>query len=264
MIAYRMVTALFGFVVYGALTSGVHAAASDDPLDSALWPEIFAMAFGESEHVAVVFDDAMRLMMPEVVEDAHQVPVMVKIPSDLGTVREFVLLAENNPIQMVTRAFPHRPIEAIGMNIRLEMSTPVRAAALTGDGVWHVSSVAVTVMAPGGCSIALPGAGDEVGEVALKTFDRVGGAGRAKVRILHPMHTGFATNDAGSLIPAFYVDRLEIADDDGPIVDMITWAAMASDPTIILDLPARRQSLRITASDSEGGLFEAYENAPSM
>jgi sulfur-oxidizing protein SoxY len=235
---------------------------AEDPVGSANWPDIRDQYLAPGE---LVFDDGLHVLMPDKVEDSHDVPVVVKIPSDLGQLREFVLLVEDNPIQAVTRMRPHRLIESVGLNIRLEMSTAVRAAALDEAGIWHVGSKEVLVLSPGGCSTPNPVAGDvSIGDIAIKQFERVGGASRTKVRIAHPMDTGFAQTEAGDAIPAYYIDRVEIADESGPVVEMETWAAMASDPTIILDLPESKQSLVVRARDSKGLEFDAFEPPATM
>ena len=247
-----------------ALASGAvaHAADPADPLGSDLWDDLKGAYMGDAP---VVYDEAVRLIMPLVVEDAHSVPVVVKISQDLGQVVELAVIAENNPIQTAAQVFPRRDMHAVGMNIRLEQSTPVRAAALDADGVWHVSSLEVTVMGPGGCST--PGgamADNALGAIALKQFDRAGGASRLKVKINHPMHTGFAPGEDGKLVPAYYIEKVTVEDEDGPIADMITWAALASDPSFFFDLPDTQQSVRVQASDTKGFAFEALDPAPSM
>lgn len=233
-----------------------------DPMKSDMWETIRAEHLDDG---AVVFDDSIRLMMPERVETAFSVPMVAKFVGDLDDVEEFVVIVDNNPIQGVVRMTPYRSIESVGLDMRLERSTPVRAAARTADGVWHVASTFVTVMTQGGCSSPNPEVGEsELGAIAAKTFDRIGGASRLKFRINHPMDTGFATQADGTPIPAYYIESMTIADESGPIADLHTSAAMASDPTIILDLPERRQSVRIDARDSEGLQFEFSSNPPTM
>lgn len=250
------VAALIGFG-WSAATAG-----DADPLASELWSDLKEVYLGDGP---AVYDDTVRLIMPERVQDSHSVPVVLRLSPDLGQVSELVLIAENNPIQAAAQILPHRPLHAVGMNIRLERSTPVRAAALDEDGVWHVAGVEVVVMSPGGCST--PGAAmaeRELGGIAITQFDRVGGASRLKVRINHPMDTGFVTADDGEPVPAYYIDTVRVEDEAGPVADMVTWAALASDPVFIFDLPDRRMSVRVSAADTKGLAFEALDPAPSM
>ncbi len=230
------------------------------PLDSTVWQELRATMLGDAP--AVYSDSKVRLVMPRTVEDAFNVPVVVKLSDRIGPVAQIVVMAENNPIQTAAQIFPRRSIGAIGMNIRLEQTTPVRAAALDANGVWHVATTEVEVMNPGGCStpIGASGAGAApVGAIAVKRFARPDRATRLKVGITHPMDTGFAPDTNGDIVPAYYVDTLTVTDTAGPIADLVTWAALSPNPSFFFDLPEARQSVRVTASDTRGRAFEALE-----
>jgi len=246
------------------LTWASIASAADtvDPLGSELWPDLKEAYLGDAP---VVYDKAVKLVMPLRVEDAANVPVIVRLSEDLGQVAELTVIAENNPIQAAAQIFPRRPMYTVGMNIRLERSTPVRAAALDANGVWHVSSLEIIVMGAGGCSAGGSDmAGNELGEIAVRQFNRADGASRLKVKINHPMDTGFAPGEDGELVPAYYIEKMTVEDEFGPVADMITWAALSSDPSFFFDLPDRRQSVRVHASDTNGLAFEALDPAPSM
>lgn len=247
------------------LATASHAG-NRDPLSSVLWDDLRAEHLGDAP---VVYDYMVRLIMPKTVEDAFSVPVVVKLSDLIDPVVEVIVIAENNPIQAAAQIFPHRPMRAVGMNIRLEQSTPVRAAALDSEGVWHVASTRVTVNNPGGCSAPqalLAGDADEtpVGDIAMKRFKRTDHTTRLKVGISHPMDTGLVPDADGEIIPAYYVDAVTVADEAGPIADLVTWAALASDPSFFFDLPETRQSVRVTASDTRGLAFEGLDPAPSM
>ena len=242
-----------------AFTATATQAGPSDPMQSALWEDLRAEYLGEGP---VDFNYNVTLAIPRTVEDAFSVPVMVRFSERIGPIEEVVVLAENNPIRAAARVFPRRTIRAVGMNIRLEQSTPVRAAARDANGVWHVASVRVEVMNPGGCTAAGGEAGDNpLGQIAMKRFKRPDRSTRLKVGITHPMHTGLAPDEDGEIIPAYYVDNLTVEDAAGPIADLETTAALASDPNFYFDLPDSLQSVRVTASDTEGLGFEAFESA---
>ncbi|MDP6353362.1 MAG: thiosulfate oxidation carrier protein SoxY [Alphaproteobacteria bacterium] len=120
--------------------TGIGAAADGAP--SPGWEDLREQYLPGGE---VRFDQTLRLMTPDKVEQSFQVPVIVKLGADLGRIEELVVIAENNPIQQVVRIHPHERLESVGLNIRLEMSTPVHTAARTADGVWHVASKSVLV-----------------------------------------------------------------------------------------------------------------------
>ncbi len=239
------------------LSAPALAATTEDPLESAIWSDIRAAHLPGGE---VVFDDLVTLVMPTEIENSTDVPLPVKLSPELTGIAEIVVIAENNPIQTVARMMPYRRLASIGLKMRLEMSTPVRAAVLTDDGVWHVGSEWAEVLTPGGCSAPIEfseaGQGARLGEIAMRTYEREE-ADRLKFRIIHPMETGFAFTGDGEQIPAYYIEWIEISDAAGKVVDVFTQAAMAPDPIITLDVPELRQSLRINARDSEGLEFES-------
>ncbi|MBL29164.1 MAG: quinoprotein dehydrogenase-associated SoxYZ-like carrier [Rhodospirillaceae bacterium] len=260
----RLLIAVTALTIFAS--GAADAAAPSDPLRSPGWESIVETFFPQSE---ILFDDRVEVVMPTRVEDAHDVPMAVKLSAELGHVREIVVIAENNPIQQVARLYPHRPLKAIGLKIRLESTTPVRAAALTDDGVWHVGSTAAEVLTPGGCSVPDNRVADEVsdrlGEIAFKTFDRDDGSARLKFRIIHPMQTGFAVSEDGEYIPAYFLEQMRIGDGDGPVVDIESRAAMAPDPIVTIDVPELGQTIRIQARDSQGLEFETKDaDEPSM
>ncbi len=236
-------------------------AGEQDPLRSEIWADMIAEEFAGAP---VVYDDRVRLVMPDWVEEPHSVPLVVKLPDGGAGIAEIAVFIENNPIRTAVRIAPRRPIQAVGMNVRLERSTPVRAAALDTAGIWHVAQTAVTVNSPGGCSTMPEDALAALGDIALKRFDRAGGASRLKVRIAHPMHTGFATDDAGDTVPAYHIEQVAIEDDRGPLADLTTWAALSHDPVFHFDLPDEQRTVRVSVRDSAGLWFEAMTPAPSM
>ena len=260
-----MIRHLLTAIAVLAISAGNAQAGNRDPLSSLAWEDLRAEYLGDAP---VVYDYMVRLIMPKTVDDAFSVPLVIKISDLIDPVVEVVVIAENNPIQAAVRIFPHRPMRAVGMNIRLEQSTPVRAAALDSNGVWHVASVRVKVNNPGGCSApaAVVAGGDAhpVGEIAMKRFKRADRQSRLKIGITHPMDTGFAPDADGEIVPAYYVDAMTIADEAGPIAELVTWAALASNPSFFFDLPDSQQSVRVTASDTKGLAFEGLDPAPSM
>ena len=250
-------------LVFAALAAAWSAAgaAERDPLDSPIWADIVET---ELAGAPTVYDDAVRIAMPDWVEEPHSVPLVVKLRGGGAEFDEIAVFAEDNPIRAAARIFPYRPLEAVGMNIRLERSTAVRAAARDRDGVWHVAHAEVTVNSPGGCSTLPDDAASALGDIALKRFDRAGGASRLRMRISHPMHTGFAADDEGEIIAAYHVERVEVEDERGALAEIAAWAALSHDPMFQFDLAERPENVRVTARDTAGLVFEAAVPAPSM
>mgnify|MGYP001265314198 CR=1 FL=1 len=251
------------FLVFGIIQTDsnvVQGAPTVDPLNSVNWLDLKEAYLGEG---AAEFDPRITLMLPPEIENSHEVPLTVMIPRTLGHIREIVILAENNPIQQVLRLYPHRPVHSLSLTMRLETSTPVRAAALLENGTWLVGSQHANVLTPGGCSAPGGNAGgegnEELGQIALKKFDDGGiyKNDRLKFRIKHPMDTGLVTDASGETVPAYYIDRISVHDQSGLLIQFDTQAAMSADPVVTIDVPELKQNLRITASDSMGLEFDS-------
>jgi sulfur-oxidizing protein SoxY len=194
----------------------------------------------------------------------------VTIPKRLHNFNKLILLIENNPIQQVISLKPYRSIEAIGMNVRLEDDSPIRVAILDNDGNWNIGSKMVFVASAGGCStpacdpaieVCEPGI---VGKIAVKEYEREAGAQRIKLKITHPMETGFVVDTEGEIIPEYFIKNIHVDDIDGPIADITTFAALSSDPVLLLDLPEKGQSVRVHVMDSHGLEFFSYKKDISM
>ena len=206
----------------------------------------------------VIVDGNIRLMMQDKVENAHEVSLVVNLPHYLHDMKEFVLIVDNNPIQQVMRIEPHRRIEKVGTNIRMETTSPVRVAVLDSSNVWRVVTKKVVVVSPGGCSAPAGGEAlnmDDIGRMLVNLYERRAGAVRIKTKVLHPMDTGLVLDNDGNVIPEYYIDRMEFSDDGGLIAVIETYAALSANPMIMLDLPEKGQNVRINMSDSRGNIF---------
>ena len=236
------------------------AAAAEEPATEA-WRDVLDLEFAGAE---VVYDDSVHLVAPERVEEAFSVPIVIGFAETPYSVREVALFAENNPFPQVMRAVPNAPLHAIGLDIRLERSTPVRAAVRDEAGVWHVASREVRVANPGGCS-AGGGGGMPVGEIAMRQFVRPNGVSRLKLRIGHPMHTGLAVDAAtDEVVPAHYIDRVTVGGAAGALVELRLWASVSADPTLMFDLPEMQASVRVEAADTEAGIFDLAARPPTI
>ena len=124
-------------IALAALMPPAEAAAlkeNGDPLDSARWGE---MAKTFLAGAPVLFDPRVKVIAPSTAENPMQVPVTVDATALPGIV-EVVVFADFNPIVQVLRFFPEGAPAYLGFRVKLQQSTPVRAAVRTGDGVWHV------------------------------------------------------------------------------------------------------------------------------
>lgn len=217
-----------------------------DPLKSFMWTEMHERLLGGQPFR---FDERVAVIAPGAAEDSMNVPVMVDA-SALGRVERIVVFAELNPIHKVLEMEPRGARPLVGFRIKVQQTTPVRAAALTADGVWHVGGRIVDA-AGGGCTApsvgsANPDWASRLGEVSGRLWQREDGT-RLRVKIMHPMDTGLVDG-----IPAFYLEELEFHDPAGrSLARLLLFEPVSENPVITLDLPAA-ESVFLEGRDNNG------------
>ena len=223
-----------------------------DPLRSPLWEAMRQRFIGDAP---VQFDARVQVWMPAAAEDPLAVPVQVQIEG-LGEIERIVVFADLNPIPKVLEYLPRQASGTLAFRLKVEQSTPVRAAVLTRAGRWHVGGAWVAA-AGGGCTMPSHASGDPVwqerlGEVAARQWPREGGQSRLRLRVIHPMDTGLAAG-----IPVFHIDRLQVRDAAGTeLAQLRLYEPVSENPVLSLDL--RHQGpLRIDGLDTQGNAITA-------
>ncbi|MFL0672175.1 MAG: quinoprotein dehydrogenase-associated SoxYZ-like carrier [Erythrobacter sp.] len=235
------------------------AAPGSDPLGSPMWDYHAARVFADAP---IVFDDRVTVVVPMLAENQHVVPVTVDARG-LADVRRIVIFADLNPIPVAVEYTPLAAQAFIATRIKLDQRTPVRAAVLTGDGVWHVAGEWVDA-AGGGCS-APPLSrvrgdwADHLGEMRGGAWDD-GKTTRLRVAFRHPMDTGLVEN-----IPVYNIEQLTISDEAGtPLAQMVIHASVSEDPSFTFKFaPALGSDLKVAARDSGGLEFTGKLGAAS-
>ncbi len=231
--------------------------AQRDPLDSPRWDDMRRAFFDDAE---VVFDERVRITAPAIAEDSLNVPVTVDA-SALGAVEEVLVFADFNPILKVLRFVPEGAQASLGFRLKLQQSSPVRAAARTADGRWHVGGAWVTATG-GGCTLPSTGSSspewqDKLNEVSGRIWSRVDGGERIRLRIIHPMDTGLAPG-----VPVFHIEALTLASSQGtPLMHIEAFEPVAENPTFTIDLPARSPSggkVHVGGRDNNGNRVDAW------
>ena len=239
-----------------ALASAPAQSAQLDPLDSPRWEDMRKAFF---EGATVVFDERIKVVGPSVAEDSLNVPVTVDASAVPG-VEELIVFADFNPIVKALRFEPGAAQPRLGFRIKLQQSSPVRAAARTADGVWRVGGAWITATG-GGCTLPSVGSGspewqERLNEVNGKLWPRLDGGERLRMRIIHPMDTGLAAG-----IPAFHIEDLVITDAEGHTLSRIQpLEPVAENPSFTLDLRALAPGARlhIAGRDNNGNRIDAW------
>ncbi|TCT19768.1 quinoprotein dehydrogenase-associated SoxYZ-like carrier [Thiobaca trueperi] len=240
----------------GGLADDSPRAGMADPLGSPRWENLRRAFFGDAE---VVFDDRVKVNAPAVADEPLNVPVAVDA-SALTGVEEVLVLVDFNPIVRALRFEPGEARASLAFRLKLNESTPIRAAVRTADGVWHLGGARVTTSG-GACTQPSAGSGasdwqQDLNQVGSRLWQRPDGSLRLRLRIVHPMDTGLAKG-----IPVFYIETLEITAGDGRSLMRIEPAEpVAENPVFTLDIPpglSVDSPLRIAGRDNNGNLIHA-------
>ena len=232
-----------------------------DPLGSVNW-EYMANTFlpgGE-----IVFDQRVKVMGPDSAEDQFQVPITVDATA-LDNVVEMVAIADLNPIPHILTMRPKQASAFLGFRVKLQQTTPIRVAARTSDGVWHVNGVIVDA-AGGGCTAPAMAHGVEDWFKTLghtRAIARRENAQTARVlfRMKHPMDTGLAAG-----IPLFHMSEMRIKSASGEVLaELELFEPVSENPTLTLkpNVSENSDEVLVFARDTEGHEFEFPLNVPA-
>lgn len=243
-----MINKLLSLALLAAPAAAFAQSAPTDPLASPLWDYHANRLFAGSP---VVFDDRVKVDLPMLAENQHVLPVTVDARM-LGKVERIVIFADLNPIPVAVEYAPLAAQAFIATRIKLDQRTPVRAAVLTADGVWHVAGGWVDA-AGGGCS-APPVSrvsgdwADHLGEMRGAAW-QMPDATRVRIGLRHPMDTGLVEN-----IAAYNIEHLTVSDADGTaLARMMVHGSVSEDPSFTLLLaPIAGTGVTVAARDSGG------------
>jgi sulfur-oxidizing protein SoxY len=245
------------------LTSALTASATPpaDPLASPMWNDLAKRYFGDA---TVVFDERVRIVVPSIIENQAQVPVAADARA-LEGVERLIVFADLNPIQHVLSLAPLKAAPYVSFRMKVEQGTPVRAAALTSDGVWHVGGLFLEA-AGGGCSAPAMARKDAdwsetVGQSQGRLWREADGLTRARLRVRHPMDTGLAKDNT----PAYFIERLDVRGSAGEALARIEmFEPVSEDPTltVLVRLPPADSSLEVEGRDNNGRIYRSSLPAP--
>ncbi|MBY4706106.1 MULTISPECIES: quinoprotein dehydrogenase-associated SoxYZ-like carrier [Ralstonia] len=233
----------------------VRADTNTDPAGSPLWPLIHQQMFGAAR---ATFDNRIKITGPTFAEDPMQVPIAFDA-SALGKVERVVVVVDRNPIRKVLEFEPMHMRPALSFRFKLQEASPVRVAARTQDGVWHVGTFLVDAIG-GGCT--LPGAtrkdatwSTTLNQVESRVFPGFNGAGsRIRLRVMHPMDTGLVAG-----IPSFHIEQLDLLDARRqPMLRLALYEPVAENPIFSFDLDGPvEHGISVAGVDNNGNRIRA-------
>lgn len=255
-----------GAVPIGAQTPAVNA---EDPYQSFAWPDLHKLYLGGEPYV---FDARVKVNGPSFAEDPLNVPISIDA-KDLPDVTQIVVFVDRNPIRKVLVYYPQQALlPKVSFRFKLEQASPVRAAAKTKDGVWHVGGTWVE-SSGGGCTVAGATRQDgswskTLGLVTSRVFEQSPAANhlspdpalqtslgaRLRLRVMHPMDTGLVGG-----IPAFYLNRLQVNSSKGEaLLKLDLFEPVSENPVFSFDFANRIDGpLVLTGTDNNGNRVAA-------
>ncbi|MBA1202626.1 quinoprotein dehydrogenase-associated SoxYZ-like carrier [Pseudomonas capeferrum] len=202
------------------------------------------------------FDARVKVVAPPFAEDARQVPLLVDARGLPGRVRRIIAWAELNPLPMIFDYQPGPEVSPLlALRIRIEQATPLRAAAQTEDGVWHVGSSLIDA-AGGGCTApsvarAQPDWEQRLGQVLGARHAR-DGLQRLRVEVSHPMDNGLQSG-----IPEFFIEQADLFDGQGqPLATLRLFPAVSENPNLSFESRTSGPT-RLELRDNNGNPFQA-------
>jgi sulfur-oxidizing protein SoxY len=241
------------------------AAAASEPYDP--WPGLVQDIF---ENRPMQDGSALIVLeMPARAEDAAIVPVTLRIKPASDPSRRVVkitLVIDQNPAPMAAKfkLGTDAHVSEISTRVRVNNYTDVHAVAETSDGQLYV--VKTYVKASGGCSAPAAKNAElakaRIGQMRYRQFARAqdteSGTREAQVMIGHPNNSGLQMDQISQLyIPAFYVDRLQLWQDDSPVLSMEGGISISEDPNVRFTYVSNgAKTFRVEAGDTDGHQFK--------
>lgn len=224
-----------------------------DPVPSVMWAYYHQRFL---DNAAFVFDERVKLLAPPFAEDARQVPLEIDARAFKGHVVRILAWAELNPLPKIVDFQPKEGVLPwLALRIRIEQATPLRAAVLTDDGIWHVGSALIDA-AGGGCTApsvvrSQPGWEEHLGEVLGGRYPR-GEFSRVRVQVAHPMDNGLVSG-----IPEFFINHGQLrGQDDQVLAELELFPAVSENPNLAFDIEAPGPT-RLVLRDNSGNEFDA-------
>lgn len=224
-----------------------------DPVPSVMWAFYHKQLLADAPFV---FDARVKLLAPPFAEDARQVPLEIDARAFKGNVVRILAWAELNPLPKIVDFQPKEGVLPwLALRIRIEQATPLRAAVLTDDGIWHVGSALIDA-AGGGCTApsvvrSQPGWEEHLGEVLGGRYPR-GEFSRVRVQVAHPMDNGLVSG-----IPEFFINHGQLrGQDDQVLAELELFPAVSENPNLAFDIEAPGPT-RLVLRDNSGNEFDA-------
>jgi sulfur-oxidizing protein SoxY len=233
-------------------------------LAGSAWDDVRPSAFG----TRTIEDGSafIALQSPYRAEDQRNVPLQVETAfKDGRKIKSVTFIVDENPMPVAAafRFADNRDHAMLGIDIRLDHASPVRAVVEASDGALYMIEKFIKASGAGVC--AAPPAGDPavaaktMGQMALTDLtgsDAAAGATRfhraAELTIKHPQLTGMQMDQITLLYtPMRYVDAVEVRQGDEKLFDLEGSMTLSENPRISFDYQINGAStLKVRTKDT--------------
>ncbi len=255
-----IIIAVAGLAGFADVASAQQTMASSDKI----WGELKGDVFGDRP---IVSDTGLvRIEAPKRAQDAALVPVDIyidpaKAPEGIKAVT-MIIDVNPAPVAATFTLGKDAGVTHISTRVRVNDYSWLRAIAETGSGELHMAQT--FVKASGGCSAPAVKNTDEalasMGKMKLRQFAEpaMSKVQELQLMIRHPNNSGFQRDPITQyFIPAHFVQKLSISQDDRLILAMEGGISISEDPNFRFDFKAGSGSeIKVEATDTDGKVFK--------
>lgn len=248
-------------LVLGLMLAQPVWADSKNPLQpSDAWPDIRQTLIEDAPDPPI--DPAqLNLDAPVRADDPAVVPIHLSQPVGATSITRLILVIDNNPAPVAADLTLGEALMPLDMEVRVRVNaySDVRAIAWLKDGRQVMAGR--FVKASGGCAAPASkdpkGAAAEMGQMRLRTAPAEDGRTMATLMIRHPMNSGLQRDQVTLLdIPAMFIDRMEVRQEDTPWLTMSAGISVAEDPVFRFAVTPSSGPVTVEAEDTDGNEFK--------
>jgi len=243
------------YILFFIFSLSSHAGQAPDPLKSKMWDYVKSKFIGDAPYV---FDKKVRVKGPTFAEDSSQVPILIDASKlDVELIKKIVVFVDLNPISHIITFTPKKNIKPIfSTKIKLQQPSPVRAAVLDSNGIWHIGGSFIRTSG-GGCTTPPERDSEKSLASLLKIKTHIiqnDEYTRIKLKTFHPMDTGLSEG-----ANQFHINNLEIFDENKELIAQVdVTAAVSQDPVFSFISDEINKKYIVKIKDSKGN--EAFKN----
>jgi sulfur-oxidizing protein SoxY len=211
---------------------GVASAVGDGQTPSSGAWEYLQRQFYPDRTLGVLDERFMSLEAPANTPDPAATPLTLHFgDAAVGHIKQIRVIIDNNPSPVAATfdVASGARVAEIGLRVRIDRFTSVRAIAETTDGRFEMRSAWVN--ASGGCSA--PPSALSAGTLGEIRFRPSPDARSMLVSIRHPNNSGFQIDPrSGEPIAAHYVSHLRFSSDGSTLLEADTGISLSENPTL--------------------------------